>query len=436
MARETPSPDPTLREERSHWLDRLLRSVSLMWIFVALSAAVLTGGALLLGSILTSSVRDQAIDDAEASLTQYVDGVLAPRLVGNGAVSVHRDAEPVLERELAGRGDIVSVKVWRADGVLAWTNRSRERIGQMFPLEGDLSEVIEKGEAEAGFDELDDLEDRSEHAAAERLGLDHVLEVYAPLRLTAGSAPIGAYEIYADSRAVEHRIADRQRLITLVTGAVFLFLWIALMLLVRGASSTLRRQTRLLRSRSAALAEAYERLEASSLEAIEGLNATVEAKDPYTAGHSRRVQQIALLVADELGITGPELTDIRLGALFHDIGKIAVPDAVLTKPGRLTDEEFEQIKRHSAAGAKIVGKLASLRRHGADHPAPPRALGRPRLPRRPRWRRDPAGGRHHLPRRLLRRHDHRPSLPRGAQRERGDRRAGALPRHPVRARRG
>jgi putative nucleotidyltransferase with HDIG domain len=147
----------------------------------------------------------------------------------------------------------------------------------------------------------------------------------------------------------------------LATAGVFAAMWLVLMVLVRESSRTLRRQTETLRKRSRDLLDSYRRLEESSLEAIESLNATVEAKDPYTAGHSQRVQAIAVAVAQELGLERDELDAIRHGALFHDIGKLAVPDAILTKPGRLTSDEFETIKLHSAEGARIVGKLGSLR---------------------------------------------------------------------------
>ena len=98
-----------------------------------------------------------------------------------------------------------------------------------------------------------------------------------------------------------------------------------------------------------------------SLEAIESLNATVEAKDPYTAGHSLRVQELSPALGEELGLERAEVDGLRFGALFHDIGKLAVPDAILTKPARLTDEEFDVIKRHSDEGARIVGKFGRLR---------------------------------------------------------------------------
>ncbi|CAN5250029.1 hypothetical protein BH18ACT12_BH18ACT12_19640 [soil metagenome] len=105
--------------------------------------------------------------------------------------------------------------------------------------------------------------------------------------------------------------------------------------------------------------ESYRRLEASSLEAIRSLNATVDAKDPYTAGHSARVQRIAVAAAEELGLPRERLDAGRLGGLFHDIGKIGVPDSILTKPGALDAEEFEAIKRHPADGAEIVSHFSS-----------------------------------------------------------------------------
>ena len=172
---------------------------------------------------------------------------------------------------------------------------------------------------------------------------------------------IGAFEIYADAARIENSIASKKRLIWLATFIVFVLLWALLGLLVRGASEMLRRQTDQLRKRSKDLMAAYARLEESSLEAMEALNATVEAKDPYTAGHSLRVQRIAVAIGEELKLPKSRVDPLRLGALFHDIGKIAVPDAVLTKPARLTDAEFALIKRHSEDGARIVAKFGPLR---------------------------------------------------------------------------
>ena len=107
--------------------------------------------------------------------------------------------------------------------------------------------------------------------------------------------------------------------------------------------------------------DSYQQLEESSQAAIESLNATVEAKDPNTAGHSMRVQRVALVIGEELGLPPTRLDALRFGALFHDIGKIAVPDAILLKPEALNYWENAQMKTHPAEGARIVGKFGRLK---------------------------------------------------------------------------
>jgi putative nucleotidyltransferase with HDIG domain len=336
---------------------RVAHSLTMLRAFVLVSAALLAAGAFALGIILTRALREQAVQNAEVSLTQYTNGVLSAHVVHDDRVMVGRDVPAFLNRELDARPDLVSVKVWRPDGVLAWTNVAPERIGRRYPFEGShLAEVLETGEAEAELESLGHEED----AVESKLGIAHVLEVYAPI-FGRGDRVIGAYEIYADSSPVEASISEHKRVIWMATFLVFGAIWALLVLLVRGASRTLRRQTDALRERSSALLESYRRLEQSSLEAIETLNATVDAKDPYTAGHSQRVQRVAVAIGEELGLTAERLEALRFGGLLHDIGKLAVPDAILTKPDRLTADEFELIKRHPAEGARIVGRLGRLK---------------------------------------------------------------------------
>jgi hypothetical protein len=266
------------------------RSVTLLRVFLLASAAIIAAGGVLLSSILTRAVSDQAVADSRASVSQYVDGVLRSTLVRGGKVQVGRNASARLTEELRRNRALVTVKVWRPDGVLAWTNRAQARIGQRFDMDGDLAEAIERRAAAGHIDQLSGEED----AVEERLGYDHLLEVYAPILSASGGNVLGVYEIYADPRGLEQTLASRRNMIWATVAGVLLALWVALALLVRGASMTLTRQTRELRTRSRELLASYQRLEESSLEAIESLNATVEAKDPDTAGHSLRVQQVAL----------------------------------------------------------------------------------------------------------------------------------------------
>src|SRR5436190_112840 len=184
---------------------------------------------------------------------------------------------------------------------------------------------------------------------------------HLPRQSDDGKRAIGAYEIYANPRHVQAFIASRKRVIWFAILGVFLALYGALAILVRNASSMLRRQATTLQERSRELMDSYRRLEESSLEAIESLNATVDAKDPYTAGHSARVQRIAVAVAEELGLWPHRIDAVRFGGLFHDIGKIGVPDSLLTKAGALDEAEFAVVRRHPADGAEIVSHFSRLR---------------------------------------------------------------------------
>jgi HD-GYP domain-containing protein (c-di-GMP phosphodiesterase class II) len=94
---------------------------------------------------------------------------------------------------------------------------------------------------------------------------------------------------------------------------------------------------------------------------IEALTASIDAKDPYTQGHSRRVRDFSVAISQELGLPQETIRHIWVGSLLHDVGKIGVPDAVLSKPERLTHEEFEQMKEHPVIGKRILAQIRALR---------------------------------------------------------------------------
>lgn len=93
---------------------------------------------------------------------------------------------------------------------------------------------------------------------------------------------------------------------------------------------------------------------------IVGLSKTIDARDPYTFHHSERVAFYAGRLGEAVGLTGIDLAAVRRGALFHDVGKIAVRDAVLLKPGRLTSVEFAEIQRHPLEGRRLLEGMKSL----------------------------------------------------------------------------
>ena len=97
--------------------------------------------------------------------------------------------------------------------------------------------------------------------------------------------------------------------------------------------------------------------------AIRALAMALDARDPYTAGHSERVSAISVAIGRQMGLDEEQVDVLRLGALLHDIGKIGVSDHVLRKPGALTPEEFEAIKQHPGLGARILKSVPFLARH-------------------------------------------------------------------------
>jgi putative two-component system response regulator len=94
------------------------------------------------------------------------------------------------------------------------------------------------------------------------------------------------------------------------------------------------------------------------LEGVQTLVQALEAKDPYTRGHSNRVSHYAERIATRMGYSGVALDDVRLGAALHDIGKIGTPEAILRKPGPLTPDEFTHISEHTVLGERILAPLA------------------------------------------------------------------------------
>ncbi|MFC1799945.1 HD domain-containing phosphohydrolase [Candidatus Eisenbacteria bacterium] len=102
------------------------------------------------------------------------------------------------------------------------------------------------------------------------------------------------------------------------------------------------------------------RMETNYFSTVEALAAAIEAKDPYTRGHSKRVTQFAIVLAERFGVSDTELRTLQYGATLHDIGKIGIDEKILNKPGKLTPEEFEVIKHHPAIGEHIIERVDFL----------------------------------------------------------------------------
>ena len=113
-------------------------------------------------------------------------------------------------------------------------------------------------------------------------------------------------------------------------------------------------QMRIIQDINEKLELANEQLKEAYYGTIESLRLAVDAKDSYTKHHSDRVSYYSVLIGKQLGLNEEELEILKQGALFHDVGKIGIPDSILQKPGKLTNEEYDDIKNHPSIGSKIL----------------------------------------------------------------------------------
>lgn len=107
--------------------------------------------------------------------------------------------------------------------------------------------------------------------------------------------------------------------------------------------------------------ELYTKMRKVYLDTIRALAAAIDAKDPYTKGHSERVAETSVVLAQELNLPDRDIENIEYTALLHDIGKIGIADNILGKNSSLTDKEFDKIKEHSVMGAKIIEPVDFLK---------------------------------------------------------------------------
>lgn len=106
----------------------------------------------------------------------------------------------------------------------------------------------------------------------------------------------------------------------------------------------------------------YDELEKNYLSTLKALADSIEAKDPYTRGHSERVTHMALIVGEAMDLTDRELSTLHYGGILHDIGKIGIAEGILNKSGSLTSSEYQIIQRHPEIGEEIVASIPFLRR--------------------------------------------------------------------------
>jgi putative nucleotidyltransferase with HDIG domain len=333
---------------RAHRSAGLVRSLTLLWVFVLLSAVICATAAVALSTTLSDRFRQQVLDDSASEVALYTNSVLAPSIVRGNHLVVRRQALRRLGRTVRAPDELLGITIWKRNGRLAYSTFPRHRAAI---ASADAREALASRRPRA---EIRDVALRRKPGEAMR-----AVVVWAPLEGARGR-PAGIAETVLRPKAVDDSVASTTRAVWLTVAAVFGVLWLALAVLVSGASARLTRQNTAFEARSRELLDSTRTLEQTLIETIETLNAAVEARDPYTAGHSQRVRRVALAIGRELALPARQLGVLGTAALFHDVGKIGIPDSILTKAGPLEPSEAAIMREHVTRGAEIVSKVSSF----------------------------------------------------------------------------
>ncbi|MCL5961075.1 MAG: HD-GYP domain-containing protein [Chloroflexi bacterium] len=322
---------------------------SLLWQFAvgSLVVTIIIGVALgwVLGEVIQRHAIAELMEEARANAGQKILTLLSPEDL-RGPMSAERYAQfqqfidsSVISYQTA------RVKVWNSRGVVIYSDEPSQ-VGHTFPIEDHLAAALAGGLA-GELSELQAVENVAERSFGK------LLEVYVPLLFPGSSEVAGAFEIYQyydhTARFIEQ--AQRYTYGGLAIGLALLYL--SLFAIVKRGADTIAQQQVDLKLRALDLEKSYD-------DTLDALCASLDLRDRETEGHSRRVSQLTVALAKEMGVPQEELKAIEYGALLHDIGKIGISDTILLKPGSLSDDEWLQMRRHSYLGYKMLSRIQFL----------------------------------------------------------------------------
>jgi uncharacterized domain HDIG len=185
-----------------------------------------------------------------------------------------------------------------------------------------------------------------------------IIKIYIPI--TINKYVVGIYEIIKPYDEIQMHMNQVTKMSAIIVSSGLLILYLLLLKIVYNSSVTMVKQNEELVKNAHDIKLAYSKLNMTYKNTILAISKAIDARDQYTAGHSERVAKIALAIGQALNLPKEQLETLELSALFHDVGKIGIPDYILNKPARLTDEEFNKIKEHPSIGVDILKTIDFL----------------------------------------------------------------------------
>jgi HD-GYP domain-containing protein (c-di-GMP phosphodiesterase class II) len=328
---------------------------SLLARFALVSLVAIAGLGAIVAYSLGRSIQSSALQNAQQTALDDLNGPLNQAL-GNYTFKGHatkaqwNNLSWVIGAFVTSHRT-VEVKLWKPNGTLFYAATEKNLIGKRFDVDEDLSAALH-GTISSDVTSLSDPENRE---LQKRFG--QLFQVYIPVRAKVHGRPvgpiIGAFEIYQVYKPVGSEITMLQHRVYMMMGMGLLVLYLLLFGIVRRGSNTIKRQQRELVGYTASLERSYN-------ETIGSLAAAVDARDSTTERHAERVTNLAVALGRWVGMPEEELRDLERGALLHDVGKIGVSDLILLKPGKLTDSEWVQMRRHPVIGHELLQNVSFL----------------------------------------------------------------------------
>ena len=310
--------------------------------------------AVVAGFIISAQVRSVVIEGAAQTISAGASGLAAPCLdIADGETSFSAQgcealASAITQRQQAGQ--VQGYRLLRTDGTVLFSTDQAE-IGHVVEIDG-----LEK--AAGGEIDVATVGSESDPLVA-RVG-HRLLRVVTPVRKGEAGAVLAVAESYKPYAPIAASVAESVLIVWLAVGGGALTTAVTIGYTAQRASRDLEETETRLDSLNTRLEDSLVEIESQSLGVLQALSAAVDARDHYTARHALGTTEIAFGIAAQLGFDEAQHTILERAALLHDIGKIGIPEALLLKPAALTDEEFEQVKGHSEAGARILQTIPFL----------------------------------------------------------------------------
>ncbi len=297
-----------------------------------------------ISQLIADRVRKDALDTAQFHAGFVEETIVSPALSEADLLSPMSGDKlkrfDAVARVQALRAGVVRLKIWSPEGTILYSDR-HELIGQSFE---NLVPRVTRVLADEVLSETSDL-DAPQYEYERELG--SLYSTMVPLTPDGAARPVAVAEFFQLEGPIESRINS-------VRAAAFAIVFGGLALLYAAVIPLLRRQAGLVLHQNQELTLRAQLLEQGQIQTIQMLNRLANAKDPYTGGHIGRVGELSHDVGVMMGVTKEQLRALDLAAEFHDIGKVAISDAILRKPGPLTAEERAEIEQHPAIGVGIL----------------------------------------------------------------------------------